>query len=59
LSLVLIEWSSFEIAVFASSTLGTIDLDIMAIAQQILLLFFQVKKIVKRNWQVFLTVEQF
>jgi MATE family multidrug resistance protein len=40
-SLILIEWSSFEIATFASGLLGTVELDVMSIVQQVLYIFFQ------------------
>jgi Na+-driven multidrug efflux pump len=36
-----IELSSFEIATFAAGLLGNIELDTMAIAQQIIYIFFQ------------------
>jgi len=39
--LILIEWSSFEIATFASGLLGTIEIDVMSISQQVLYIFFQ------------------
>ncbi len=48
-SLILIEWSSFEIATFASGLLGTVELDVMSIVQQVLYIFFQFVMI---NWSI-------
>ncbi|CAF1007163.1 unnamed protein product [Brachionus calyciflorus] len=39
---ILIEWSNFEIGSFAASSLPKIELAIMAIAQQVLFIFFQI-----------------